>query len=117
MIYTLTLNPSIDYIFSVDNFMVGCTNRTFDEHIYPGGKGINISRMLKNLNVDSVALGILSGFTGEKILNDLNNEGIKSDFVFLDKGHTRINLKFKNYDGTEINGLGPKICDEDLKEI
>ena len=117
MIYTLTLNPSIDYVFSVDNFMVGCTNRTFDEHIYPGGKGINISRMLNNLNVDSVALGFLSGFTGEKILNDLNNEGIKSDFVFLDKGHTRINLKFKNYDGTEINGLGPKICDEDLKEI
>lgn len=117
MIYTLTLNPSIDYIVSVNNFELNKTNRTATELISPGGKGINVSIMLKNLGHENTALGFVAGFTGKKIDEDLKSRGINSNFIFVDQGFSRINVKISNYDGTEINGLGPNISDNDLGKL
>ena len=109
MICTVTFNPSLDYIVSVDDFQLGMTNRTSSELILPGGKGINVSIVLKNLGLDSTALGYAAGFTGEELIRRLNEFGVNADFIKIDHGMTRINLKLKSIDGTEINGQGPKI--------
>lgn len=109
MIYTVTLNPSLDYIVAVENFRLGHTNRTSSELMLPGGKGINMSIVLKNLGIDSTALGFVAGFTGEEIESRLKNSGVRTDFIHLDKGNSRINLKLKSVEGTEINGQGPEI--------
>ena len=117
MIYTVTFNPSLDYIVSVDDFKLGLTNRTSSELILPGGKGTNVSTVLKNLGFESTALGFVAGFTGNEIVKRLNDMGIKSDFIFIENGISRINLKLKSIDGTEINGAGPDISEEKVNKL
>ena len=117
MIYTVTFNPSLDYIVSVDDFKLGNTNRTSSELILPGGKGTNVSTVLKNLGLESTALGFVAGFTGNEIVKRLNDMGIKSDFISIENGISRINLKLKSIDGTEINGAGPDISEEKVNEL
>lgn len=109
MIYTVTLNPSLDYIVSVEHFKLGLTNRTGFEQILPGGKGINVSIVLKNLGIASTALGFTAGFTGDEIIRELENTGISQEFIRLEEGISRINVKLRSIDGTEINGRGPEI--------
>ena len=117
MIYSVTFNPSLDYIVSVDDFKLGLTNRTSSELILPGGKGTNVSTVLKNLGFESTALGFVAGFTGNEIVKRLNDMGIKSDFISIENGISRINLKLKSIDGTEINGAGPDISEEKVNEL
>lgn len=117
MIYTVTFNPSLDYIVSVNDFQLGLTNRTDSELILPGGKGINLSTILMNLGIDSTAFGFAAGFTGEEIIREVEAMGIRSDFIKIDSGISRINLKLKNIDGTEINGSGPEISEEKIEEL
>ena len=117
MIYTVTFNPSLDYIVSVNDFQLGLTNRTDSELILPGGKGINVSTILMNLEIDSTAFGFAAGFTGEEIIREVEAMGIRSDFIKIDSGISRINLKLKNIDGTEINGSGPEISEEKIEEL
>ena len=117
MIYTVTFNPSLDYIVGVDEFKTGKVNRTAEELILPGGKGINVSTILMNLGIDSTAFGFAAGFTGEEIIREVEAMGIRSDFIKIDSGISRINLKLKNFDGTEINGSGPEISEEKIEEL
>ena len=117
MIYTVTFNPSLDYIVSVNDFQLGLTNRTDSELILPGGKGINVSTILMNLGIDSTAFGFAAGFTGEEIIREVEAMGIRSDFIKIDSGISRINLKLKNIDGTEINGSVPEISEEKIEEL
>ena len=117
MIYTVTLNPSIDYVINLEHLSTGKVNRVNDEHVYPGGKGINVSRILKTLGHDNVATGFVSNFTGDFIINSLADLNVKSDFIKLDNGFTRINVKIKSDEETEINGGGPHISDEKLGEL
>ncbi|MBE6623635.1 MAG: 1-phosphofructokinase [Ruminococcaceae bacterium] len=114
MIYTVTLNPAVDYVLEVDSIKIGETNRVREENYYIGGKGINVSRVLKELDIPSVALGFAAGFTGDLICSFLEKYGIKSDFVRLDSGFSRINVKIKNNTVTEINGNGPDISKEKI---
>lgn len=115
MIYTLTLNPSIDYIVGIDEFETGKVNRTAYEKILPGGKGINVSIVLKNLGTDSCALGFVGGFSGEYIRQAVEEHGVKTDFVILQKGISRINTKIKAEEETEINAKGPKIEEKEVE--
>lgn len=115
MINTITLNPSLDYIVSVDSFKVDSLNRIMKEDIYAGGKGINVSIVLNNLGVDNTALGYIAGFTGDEILRQVNSHGVNCDFIRLQDGFSRINVKLKSDGETEINGSGPKITETDLK--
>ena len=117
MIYTVTFNPSLDYIVSVNGFELGKTNRTDSELLLPGGKGINVSIVLKNLGIDNTALGFMAGFTGEEIQRRVEEIGVKADFISIEEGVSRINLKLKNIEGTEINGQGPKISKEKREEL
>ena len=117
MIYTVTFNPSLDYIIQVDNFTVGEINRTKDEKIFAGGKGINVSIVLKNLGHDSIPLGFVAGFTGNEIINRMNDIGIKANFIEVNNGHSRINVKMRSNEETEINGQGPKISDENIESL
>ena len=117
MIYTVTLNPSIDYVIKLDNLKNGEVNRTKEEYVYPGGKGINVSLILKELGYKSRALGFVSGFTGLYIKDTLKNKGLEEDFINLENGFTRINVKVKSNEETEINGHGPNIDDESLNEL
>ena len=117
MIYTVTFNPSLDYIVSVNDFKLGLTNRTSSEHLLPGGKGINVSTVLMNLGIESTALGFIAGFTGAEIVRRLEDMGVKNGFIPIEDGFSRINLKLKSIDGTEINGQGPKISDEEIKML
>ena len=115
MIYTVTLNPSIDYIIETDKFKIGEVNRANKEELYPGGKGINVSLMLNELQVENTALGFLGGFIGEYIENTLASNGVNTEFIKLEKGFSRINLKIKNEVETEINGKGPHISEDKLQ--
>ena len=117
MIYTVTFNPSIDYIVSMEQFSLGKTNRTTDERMFPGGKGINVSTVLTNLDVPNIALGFIAGFTGDEIKRLTIERGILCDFIKLPQGNNRINIKLKDFDGTEINGSGPDIPKEYLLEL
>ena len=112
MIYTVTFNPSLDYIVSVDHFQLGKTNRTISELMLPGGKGINVSIVLKNLGLESTALGFTAGFTGREIREKITSLGILHEFIHIQNGFSRINVKMKDFDGTEINGMGPVISAE-----
>lgn len=112
MIYTVTFNPSLDYIVSIEDFQLGLTNRTSSELILPGGKGINVSTVLKNLGIESTALGFAAGFTGDEICREVEKIGVKAEFLRIEEGISRINLKLKSIDGTEINGSGPAISRE-----
>lgn len=117
MIYTVTFNPSLDYIVSVEDFKLGLTNRTSSELMLPGGKGLNVSMVLGNLGIESTALGFVAGFTGEEIIRRIEEMGVKSDFIPVEKGISRINLKLKSIDGTEINGCGPQIGEEAVQKL
>ena len=115
MIYTVTLNPSIDYIIETDKFKIGEVNRANKEELYPGGKGINVSLMLNELQAENTALGFLGGFIGEYIENTLASKGVNTEFIKLEEGFSRINLKIKNEVETEINGKGPHISEDNLQ--
>ena len=117
MIYTVTFNPSLDYIVSVEDFKLGMTNRTATEHMLPGGKGINVSIVLRQLGLDNTALGFVAGFTGEEIIRNLKEYGIQADFIRIPAGISRINVKMKNIDGTEINGMGPEISPDKMDQL
>lgn len=117
MIYTLTVNPSLDHHIYMEKMTAGCVNRTAREKIRPGGKGINVSIMLKNLGIDSVALGFLGGYTGALLYKLLAEYGIVSDFVDLPGQSTRINVKIHAKEDTDINASGPLIRKADLKQI
>lgn len=117
MIYTVTLNPSLDYVFTVPDFATGKTNRSREEALYPGGKGINVSLMLQHLGVHSTALGFVAGFTGQEITARLQDLGLTTDFLELPEGFSRINCKFRNLESTEINGSGPEIPERSFEEL
>ena len=117
MINTITLNPSLDYIVKVEDFKVGNVNRTSKEDIYPGGKGINVSIVLKNLGVKNRALGFTAGFTGEEIEKLVANHGVDNEFIRLEKGISRINVKLKSKEESEINGMGPDISKNDIEKL
>ena len=116
MIYTVTLNPSIDYIVHVTDFKPGTVNRMTKDFKFPGGKGINVSRILKRLNISSSALGFLGGFTGTFIQEVLEKEGLPCDFTPINED-SRINIKLKSQVETEINGAGPNITNEEIQAL
>ena len=115
MIYTVTFNPSLDYIINVENLKLGETNRSSEEMILSGGKGINVSTVLKNLGYDNIALGFIAGFTGKEIEKGAKELGINTDFITLKKGLSRINVKIKSDMETEINCTGPSIDKEEIE--
>ena len=109
MVYTVTFNPAIDYVIRMEEVRLGATNRSEREEIYFGGKGINVSIVLEELGIDSKALGFTAGFTGEAIEKGLADMGIDTDFVRLETGNSRINVKIKSEEETELNAQGPDI--------
>ena len=117
MINTITLNPSLDYIVKVDSFKVDSLNRSNDEEVYAGGKGINVSIVLNNLGIENTALGYVAGFTGNEIERQVKNHGVDCDFIKLKNGISRINVKLKSNGETEINGAGPNITNDDLNKL
>ncbi len=117
MIYTVTFNPSLDYVIQVDSLRLGEVNRTTREQIYPGGKGVNVSIVLKNLGFDNVALGFVAGFTGDEVERQVKSFGCKTDFIRVNGGTTRINVKIKSSEESEINGQGPEISQENLDAL
>lgn len=117
MIYTVTFNPAVDYVVHTDEISVGGVNRAKSEKIYFGGKGINVSMVLSELGVKSKALGFVAGFTGDAIEKGVAEKGIETDFVHLDNGFSRINVKIKSEKETELNGQGPKIDGKALDEL
>ena len=117
MIYTLTLNPSLDYLINVKNFTKGIVNRTTQEIIVPGGKGINVSIVLKNLGYESTALGFYAGFTGQQLRQLMTEQEIREEFLQVEKGMTRINVKLRSEEETEINGQGPFFEAEDMEKL
>lgn len=117
MIYTVTFNPSLDYVVGARKLVPGEINRTTRENIYPGGKGNNVSVVLSNLGHKSKALGFVSGFTGEALTKMLNDYGCYTDFIWLKQGFTRINVKINAEEETEINGQGPKITEEAIEQL
>ena len=117
MIYTVTFNPSVDYIVKVEDFETGKVNRTVEERIFPGGKGINVSLVLKNLGMNSTTLGFVAGFTGREILRLLAERGVETDFIPVEGGLSRINVKLRSNKESEINGQGPNISEENIKKL
>ena len=117
MIYTVTLNPSIDYVIELDSLNHGSVNRVNEENIYPGGKGINVSNILNELGYKNIALGFISGFTGKYIVDSMIAKNLNCDFIELSNGFTRINVKIKSNEETEVNGNGPNISEEDLQKL
>ena len=117
MICTVTFNPSLDYIVSVENFRLGLTNRTSSELMLPGGKGVNVSTVLMNLGIENTALGFAAGFVGDEIVRQMEEMGVQNGFIRIEEGVSRINLKLKSIDGTEINGQGPVISPEHVEEL
>lgn len=122
MIYTITFNPALDYITQVENFKTGEINRTKTETILPGGKGLNVSIVLKNLGIENTALGFVAGFTGEELIRKLETQGVKTDFVKVKDGITRINVKISSVNDnsveeTALNGMGPQITKENIEEL
>lgn len=117
MIYTVTFNPSLDYIVTVPHFTSGMVNRTSEEKIFPGGKGINVSMVLKNLGLENTALGFYAGFTGNELERLIREKGICADFIPVKEGMTRINVKMRSDEESEINGQGPAISEADIKML
>ena len=120
MVYTVTLNPALDYEVLVDGFRAGGLNRTRREHMHFGGKGVNVSTVLHSLGVDTVALGFVAGFTGDALEDGLKARGIRTDFVRLKEGLTRVNVKIRSGGGgdeTEINSQGPSIPSPALEAL
>lgn len=117
MIYTVTFNPCLDYVVGVDNLTLGAVNRVSTEAVMAGGKGINVSIVLKNLGHPSCALGFLAGFTGDEIARRLQLQGVDTDFIEVSHGMSRINVKVKSNEETEINGIGPDIAPSDIEAL
>lgn len=117
MIYTVTFNPCLDYVVGVDNLTLGAVNRVSTEAVMAGGKGINVSIVLKNLGHPSCALGFLAGFTGDEIARRLQLQGVDTDFIEVGHGMSRINVKVKSTEETEINGIGPDITPSDIEAL
>ncbi len=117
MIYTVTFNPSLDYIVSVDDFKLGMTNRTNTELMFPGGKGINVSMVLQNLGYENMALGFMAGFTGREIERLLAVRNVKSNFIEVASGISRINVKLRSNEESEINGMGPGIGKAEIDKL
>lgn len=115
MIYTVTFNPALDYVVRVDHFTLGTVNRTSREQIYYGGKGINVSSILSQLGFETAALGFVAGFTGAEIERGAKELGFCTDFIHVKNGMSRINVKLKADEETEINGMGPEITPEDVE--
>lgn len=118
MVYTVTFNPAIDYLVSLDEVKYGMTNRVQTEAVISGGKGINVSIVLTNMGIENTALGFTSGFTGFEILRQLDEMKVKYDFITLGAGFSRINVKIKESNAeTEINGNGPDIKNEEIEAL
>lgn len=118
MIYTVTFNPSIDYLVHVDHFKIGEVNRTNSEKILPGGKGINVSIVLNNLGIKSIPFGFIAGFTGQEIKRRIEDDfGIQTHFIKIENGYSRINFKMKSDEESEVNGNGPEINKYHLNEF
>lgn len=117
MIYTVTLNPALDYIMHVEHFEKNRINKTSSELLLPGGKGINVSIVLHNLGMSSTALGFIAGFTGQEIRRKLQVLGVTDDFIELPDGHSRINMKICSHEETELNGMGPVIDEASLLKL
>lgn len=117
MVYTVTLNPSLDYNANVDTTNTGKTNRTYGEYIVPGGKGLNVSIILSRLGMDTTAFGFCAGFTGEELKSLMANQGCKSDFITVDNGFTRINVKLVAKEVTEYNGSGITLNETDIENL
>lgn len=117
MIYTLTLNPALDYVVQVPNLQLGTINRTSSQDIYPGGKGCNVSIILSTLGYTNTALGFIGGFTGQELKKSLLNKNCNVDFIEVKEGNTRINVKIKSQEETEINGEGPIISKIDITNL
>lgn len=117
MIYTVTFNPALDYVVKVNHFTPGIVNRTVQENIFYGGKGINVSAVLANLGLESTALGFVAGFTGEEIERGAGKLGFAADFIHVEKGMSRINVKLKSDEESEINGMGPEIEAKHVEQL
>ena len=117
MVYTVTFNPAIDYVVHIEEMTIGSVNRAKCEELYFGGKGINVSIVLNELGIKSKALGFVAGFTGVAIEDGVKEKGIETDFVHLKNGFSRINMKIKSDDETELNGQGPIIDENALNEL
>lgn len=117
MVYTVTVNPSVDYIMHIDKLNEGAVNRSSSEEVYIGGKGINVSFVLKEFSIESVVLGFCAGFTGNYIKGKLAENGIHEELIDLKDGNSRINVKIKGTDETEINGQGPDISGEAVERL
>lgn len=117
MIYTVTFNPALDYIVRIDNLTMGNINKMKQEQVFAGGKGVNVSIVLKNLGYDSVATGFIAGFTGDEIERELKQKGIDTRFIHLPKGMSRINIKLKSEFETELNGQGPEVTEDAVKKF
>lgn len=117
MIYTVTFNPALDYVIRVDHFRTGVINKVNEAHVFAGGKGINVSYILKELGYRTKALGFVAGFTGEEIKAGCTKMGVANDFIDLQEGMSRINIKLRSDNETEINGMGPNITEADLNSL
>ena len=117
MIYTVTFNPCLDYVVQIDNMTLGEINRTKKEDIFPGGKGVNVSVILSNLGLTNKALGFVAGFTGTQLENSIRSYGCDTDFIHLEEGLSRINVKIYSEQESEINGQGPLITPEALETL
>ncbi len=117
MVYTVTVNPSLDYVANVQRFTVGKVNRTTAEKLFPGGKGINVSIVLHNLGIETKALGFKASFTGNKIKKLLDEKGVLSEFIEVKNGFSRINVKLRSDQESEINGQGPDITEKDITKL
>lgn len=117
MVYTVTFNPAVDYVMHTEALQVGCVNRAYAEQLYFGGKGINVSLVLHELGVPSKALGFVAGFTGKAIEDGVRAKGVETDFVWLQEGFSRINIKIRSAEETELNGVGPKIGEQDIQQL
>ena len=117
MIATVTFNPSLDYICFVDDMRLGAINRTTCEQVLPGGKGVNVSIVLGNLGHQSRALGFVAGFTGDELCRRCSEAGVDADFIRVAEGMTRINVKVKSAEETELNGMGPRVTEKDVEVL
>ena len=117
MFYTVTLNPALDYISQVDDFGIGKINRTKTEKILPGGKGLNVSMVLKNLGIDSVAIGFIAGFTGDELRKQMEQKGVKTEFIKVQNGITRINVKISSNQETALNRIGSDTDEKDIEQL
>ena len=117
VIYTVTFNPALDYVVRVKDFTAGTVNRTYREQIFYGGKGINVAGILANLGLETTALGFIAGFTGDEIERGVKKMGFSSDFIRVKEGMSRINVKLKSNEESEINGMGPVITQEDTEKL